>query len=70
MSERTHIGLDVHGRSVVAGVLKAAPARCAPAPPRCAAPSFAWLREQGEALSMASARQAPKTQRKAMVPNT
>jgi transposase len=54
MSELTFIGLDVHARSVAAGVLEGSTGEvrgCA-APPRTAE-LVPWLREQGEALSVA-----------------
>ncbi len=54
MSELTFIGLDVHARSVAAGVLDAASGevRFCPAPVR-AAELVPWLRAQGEVVSVA-----------------
>jgi transposase len=54
MSESTFIGLDVHARSVWAGVLDGVTGEVR----SCAAPVrsddlVAWLRAQGEALSVA-----------------
>ena len=54
MSELTFIGLDVHARSVTAGVLEGSTGevRSCAAPPRTAE-LVLWLREQGESLSVA-----------------
>jgi len=54
MSEITFIGLDVHARSVAAGVLDGASGevRSCTAPPR-SAELVAWLQRQGESLSVA-----------------
>lgn len=54
MSQLTYIGLDVHARSVVAGVLEGSTGEVR----TCKAPAgtselVAWLRNQGEALSVA-----------------
>ena len=54
MSESTFIGLDVHARSVVAGVLDGSggEVRSCSAPTHTAA-LVPWLRAQGEAISVA-----------------
>ena len=54
MDESMFIGLDVHARSVTAGVLDATTGevRCGPAPARTAE-LVEWLRGQGAALSVA-----------------
>src|SRR5659263_492124 len=54
MSELTFIGLDVHARSVAAGVLEGSTGevRSCTAPPRTA-DLVPWLREQGKSLSVA-----------------
>ena len=54
MSQHTFIGLDVHARSVAAGVLegRTGEVRSCTAPPRTAE-LVPWLREQGEPVSVA-----------------
>ncbi len=54
MSELTFIGLDVHARSVAAGILEGSTGevRSGAAPPRTAE-LVPWLREQSKSLSVA-----------------